>query len=96
MAETAATLDEAEGAGVTGEGGKLVGDGVFDEEEDDAVDGGGEGEGVGITEVLGGGGITDVGSGELVGGGVNPPYVQTPSVPNGIYEIQRWAMSNLG
>ena len=30
------------------------------------------------------GGVAVVGVGELVGGGVSPPYVQTPSVPNGI------------
>ena len=27
----------------------------------------------------------DVGNGETVAGGVNPPYVQMPSVPRGIY-----------
>lgn len=74
--------DVVDGATVVGEDS----DGEFDRTVDtlDPEDGGGVVEMV--FEVVVGEGIADVGSGEFVGGGVSPPYVQTPSVPNGIYD----------
>jgi hypothetical protein len=40
-------------------------------------------ESVGVVGIVG---VAGVAVGELVGGGVSPPYVQTPSVPSGICE----------
>jgi hypothetical protein len=77
-----------DGNGDAGEGdnpGNELDSALDDTREGESV----EGSAVGVLVSAGvdGGGVADrVGEGDVVGGGVNPPYVQIPSLPRGIWK----------
>lgn len=60
-------------------------EGSMEEEEDSKVLGDGVGEAIDVIEVGVGVGVVEVLGSSIVGGNVEPPKVQTPFEPNGIY-----------